>query len=127
MQMPQEDKDEIRVVKVRDARADRPRAPYLSTINNLGLNASPGMPSLLDAVLPTSPRTPANACRWVESLLRQPPPPALARKLHQATRALSEVDTVQPKLHPQLSTKKVGRRWSVVGRKMASRRSEAGQ
>ncbi|KAG1665669.1 hypothetical protein FOA52_005459 [Chlamydomonas sp. UWO 241] len=100
MNMPDEPIREVHVV-----RGDRPRPPYLSTITNLGLDATPGMPSLMDALLPT--HTPINATHWVETLLRQPPPPAIARKLQQATRALSHGDDVQPRLDPQLSTKKV--------------------
>ena len=116
----------------RDASGLRRRVPpYLSTINNLGLNNTPGMPNLVVRMPPgivesktpdlkvsdiihtllfthrpfiihtphslqdyvlhahTPAQTPAESRRWLERLLRLPPPPAVALQLHQACRYLS--------------------------------------
>ncbi|GAX83118.1 hypothetical protein CEUSTIGMA_g10544.t1 [Chlamydomonas eustigma] len=105
LEMSLHPREGLRVLTAEKHKDGRPLAPYLSTINNLGLNNSPGMPTLLEAALPS--RTPPESRRWLEGMLRQPPPPAQALALHQACRTLAEQTDPIPNLSAAMSIKKV--------------------
>jgi hypothetical protein len=91
-------------------RGQGPIPPYLSTINNLGLNNSPGMPNLLDSLLDSSRqsgRSSAEPRRWMERLLRQPPPPFMALKIHEAVVSLWNASCPLPSVYSMMTPKKV--------------------
>lgn len=66
----------------------KPRPLSLSTVRQLGLVAhTGGVPSLTEVLL--APGAPSACRRYVDSLLRSPPRPAVARQINEAARALS--------------------------------------
>eukprot|EP00887_Chlorella_sp_A99_P001624 scaffold8.g1624.t1 len=73
--------------RVHSLPGSRPRPLYHSTACNLGLHKTRGVPSLLDATLPSGEllyRVPLASRRWMRNLLLLPPPPAVGLALNKA-------------------------------------------
>ena len=98
----------VGIREIKKLERDRgPIPPYLATINNLGINNSPGMPNLLDALMDSSRSGSSQPRIWLERLLRQPPPSFMAAKIHAATRCLWEASCPLPSLYLMMTHKKV--------------------
>ncbi len=73
--------------QVKPRQEGRPKPLYACTAGQLGLHTTRGMPSLLDAVLPSSAY---RSCRlYLEDLLLLPPPPDVAASIRAACRDLA--------------------------------------
>jgi hypothetical protein len=72
-------------VAATDLEEGRPLPPYLSTVAQLGLTGTAGMPSLLDAAVGPD-GVPANCRQWLHEMLCYPPPPRIALAVQAACR-----------------------------------------
>ena len=88
---------------------DRPQPAHVSSAVQLGLLPSPGMPRLVDSLLPRTNRPSPAACRrWIQSQLLNPPPYHVARRLAQAAYELVNLQAPLTKTVP-MSASRVAR------------------
>lgn len=80
--------------RVHSLPGSRPRPLYHSTACNLGLHKTRGVPSLLDATLPSG--VPLASRRWMRNLLLLPPPPAVGLALNKACGLLAAATEAVP-------------------------------